>query len=66
MHSPVRINLPFEDQKSADVVRRQLSDLGKKINSDLGPVFTSNKIFDDIKVAKAMQTAVNKATMRCL
>ena len=35
----VRIILPFKDQRSADTVRRQLSDLGKKINSDLRPVF---------------------------
>ena len=27
---PVRITLPFKDQKSADVVRRQLGDLGTK------------------------------------
>ena len=52
VHSPVRIILPSEDQKSSDV-RRQLSDLGKKINSDLRPVFTSNKISDDTKVAEA-------------
>ena len=42
----------FEDQRSADIVRRQLSDLGKKINSDIRPVFTSKKIADDIRVAK--------------
>jgi len=30
--SPVLITLPFKDQKSADSVRRQLSDLGKKID----------------------------------
>ena len=62
----VRIILPFKDQKSADVVRRQLSDFGKKINSDLRPVFTSKKIADDIKVAAGSQTTINKLTMRCL
>ena len=64
--APVRIILPFKDQKSADTVRRQLSDLGKKINSDLRPVFTSKKIVDEIKVAEASQTTVNKSTMRCV
>ena len=34
-NAPVRIILPFKDQRSADIVRRQLSDLGKKINSDI-------------------------------
>ena len=36
--SPVRITLPFKDQKSADFVHRQLSDLGKKIDRVLQPV----------------------------
>ena len=51
-NAPVRIILPFKDQRSADLVRRQLSDLGQKINSDLRPVFTSKKIPNDIKVAE--------------
>ena len=50
-NAPIRIILPFKDQRSADTVRRQLSDRGKKINSDLSPVFTSKKIADEIKVA---------------
>ena len=50
-NAPVRIILPFQDQRSGDVVRRQLSDLGKKINSDLRPVSTctSKKITDEAK-----------------
>ena len=59
--APVRIILPFKDQKLADVVRRQpLSDLGEKINSDLRPVFTSKKIGDDIKVAEAKPPLINQ------
>ena len=30
--SPVLITLPFKDQKSADSIRKQLNDLGKKID----------------------------------
>ena len=56
----VRIILPFKDQRSADVVRRQLSDLGKKINNDLRPVFTSKKIADDIKVVEAKPPLINQ------
>ena len=56
----VRIILPFKDQRSADTVRRQLSDLGKKINSDLHPVFTSTKIADEIKVAEDKPPLINQ------
>ena len=58
--TPVRIILPSKDQKSADVVRRQLSDIGKKINSDLRPVFTSKKIADDIKVTETKPPLINQ------
>jgi len=60
--APVWIILPFKDQRSADTVRRQLSDLGKKINSNLCPVFTStcNKIADEIKVAEAKPPLINQ------
>ena len=37
-----------------------LSDLGKKINSDLRPVFDSKKIADDIKVAEAKPPLINQ------
>ena len=33
--SPVRIIMPYKDQKLADAVRRQLCDLGVKINQQL-------------------------------
>ena len=56
----VRIILPFKDQKSVDFVRRQLSDLGKKIKSNLRPVLTSKKIADDIKVAGAKPPLINQ------
>ena len=41
---------PFKDQKSANVVRKQLADLSRKINADISPVYTSRKIKDEIKV----------------
>ena len=47
---PVRIVLPYKDQKSANVVRKQLADLSRKINVDISPVYTSRKIKDEIKV----------------
>jgi len=48
--SPVLITLPFKDQKSADSVRSQLSDLGEKVDRVSQPVFTSRKISEDLKV----------------
>ena len=50
LDQPIRIVLPFKDERSADAVRKDLSELSKKINSDLRPVFTNRKIIDDIKV----------------
>ena len=52
VNKPVRITLPLKDQRSADLVRRQLSDRVKKINSDLCSVFTNKKIADEIKVTE--------------
>ena len=48
--APVRIVLPYKDQKSANVVRKQLADLSQKINADICPVYTSKKIKDEIKI----------------
>ena len=61
-NASVRVLLPFKDQRSAEVLRRQLSDLGKKINSDLRLVFTSKKIADDIKVAEAKPPLTTRLT----
>ena len=44
--APVRIVLPYKDQKSANVVRKQLADLSRKINADISPIYTSRKIKD--------------------
>ena len=47
-----RVILPFKDQKSADAVRRQLSDLSNKIDLTLQPVFMSHKICEDLKMCE--------------
>ena len=44
-----RVVLPFKDQKSADAVKKQLSDLSNKINHTLQPVFKSRKIREDVR-----------------
>ena len=57
---PIRIVLPFKDQKSANSVRRQLGDLSRKINVDISPVYTSRKIKDEIKVRENKPPLVNQ------
>ena len=47
-----RVILPFKDQKSADAVRKQLSDLSNKIDHTLPPVFKSRKICEDLKTCE--------------
>ena len=46
----IRIVLPFIDQKPADIVKRQLTQLNKKLDIDLQPVFVSRKLEDVLKV----------------
>ena len=58
--APIRIVLPFKDQKSANAVRRQLGDLSRKINVDISPVYTSRKIKDEIKVREDKPPLVNQ------
>ena len=57
---PIRIVLPFKDQRLVDALRRNLNDLNKKIGSDLQPVFTSKKIVDEIKVVEAKPPLINQ------
>ena len=47
--------MPYKVQKSADAFRRQLCNLGVKINQQLScvqPVFTSKKIADHLRVTE--------------
>ena len=39
--APMRIILPFKNQRSANSVRRQLKELSRKIGKDIHPVHTS-------------------------
>ena len=45
----LRVSLPFKDQTSANVVRRQMRDLSHKIGTTLQPVFISKKLEQDLK-----------------
>ena len=57
---PVRVILPFEDQSSADIVRRQLQDLSHKINMTVSPVFVSQKIECDLRKREVKPPLVNQ------
>ena len=48
--NPIRVILPFKDQKAANSVRRQLKDLSRKIDIEVSPVFTSRKLKEQIKI----------------
>ena len=58
VNKPSRIVLPLKDQRSDDLVRRKLSDLAKKINSDLRLAFTSKKIADETKMTEPKQPLI--------
>ena len=52
-------HVPFKDQKSADQVRRWFSDLGRKIDYELQPVFTSKKIIHDLCMVELKPPLIN-------
>ena len=55
--------MPFKDQKSADLIRRPLCDLGRKINHDLQPIFTSKKNIDDLRCTELKPPIVNQQSV---
>ncbi|XP_068714217.1 uncharacterized protein [Montipora foliosa] len=57
---PIRVVLPFKDQKSANAVRRQLADLSRKISADITPVYTSKKIKEEIRVREEKPPLVSQ------
>ena len=58
--TPVKIILPFKDRRSANSVRRQLEELGRKIGKDIHPVYTSQKIGSNIKPKESKPPIVNQ------
>ena len=55
--------MPYKDQKSLTIVRKQLADLSRKINTDISPVYTSKKIKDEIKVREDEPPLVSQHCM---
>ena len=52
--------LPFKDQISADIVRKQLKDLSLKIHTTIQPVFVSRKIEQELNVKETKPSIVNQ------
>ena len=59
-NSILRITLPFEDQTSANSVRRQMRDLSYKIDTTLQPVFVSKKLEQDLMPKEIKPPIVNQ------
>ena len=58
--APVRIVLPFKDQRLANSPRRQLGELGRKIGIDIRAVYTSRKIGHKIKPKEKKPPIINQ------
>ena len=58
--TPVRVVLPFKNQASADLVRKQLTELSQKIHTGVQPVFVGNKIQEVPKVHEKKPPTVNQ------
>jgi len=56
----VRVILPFKDEISANVVKRQMRDLSHMISTTLQPVFTSRKLEQDLKPREIKHPILNQ------
>ena len=61
--APIRIVLPFKDQKLTIGVRRQLGNLSRKLNVGISPAYTSRKVKEEIKVREGKPPLVNEQCM---
>ena len=52
--------LPFKDQISADIVKKQLKDLSLKVHTTIQPVFVSRKIEQELNVKETKPPIVNQ------
>jgi len=58
-----QVILPFKDQKLADAVKKQLSELCNKIDHSTQPVFKTLKISDDLKMHETKLPLVNQCVV---
>ena len=63
VEQPMWIPLPFKDQKSADVLRKQLNSLSNRIGTPLQPICTSRKLGDALSVKEQKRSLINQHSM---
>ena len=56
----IRVVLPFKDQISADIVKKQLKNLSLKVHTTIQPVFVSRKIERELNVKETKPPIVNQ------
>ena len=56
--SRIKSLLPFKDQKSADVWRKQRNNLSNRIGTPLQPIYTTRKLSDALSVKEQNQNSV--------
>ena len=56
----VHVILPFRDQISADIMRKQLKDLSLKVHTAIQPVFVSGKIEQELNFKETKPPIVNQ------
>ena len=54
------VSIPFKDQVSANMVKRQMRDLSSKIGIDVQPIYSSKKLEQDLKVNEIKPRIVNQ------
>ena len=56
----IRICLPSKDQTGANAVKKQMTDLSRKVGINLKPVFTSRKLEEHLRQKEVKPSIVNK------
>ena len=56
----IRVVIPFKDQISADIVKKQLKDLSLKVHTTIQPVFVSRNIEQELNVKETKPPVVNQ------
>ena len=56
----LRVSIPFKDQVSANMVKRQIRDLSSKIGINVQPIYTSKKLEQDLKLKEIKPRIVNQ------
>ena len=59
--------IPFKDQVSANMVKRQMHDLSSKIGIDVQPIYSNKKLEQDLKLKEIKPRIVNQhSVVYCL